>query len=111
MKKLSILLSIILISFACKNNNTPKGILEKNQMTDILIDIHRLEAKIAVKNLPNDSSKLYYYKLQEEIFKSYHTDSAKFNNSFRYYLSNGAAFDNIYASVVDSLSLEEVQQK
>ena len=102
---------MILISFACQNNKIPKDIIVKEQMTEILIDIHSLEAKIAVKNLPNDSSKMYYYQMQEEIFKSYNIDSANFNKSFKYYLSNGVAFDNIYAGVVDSLSLEEAKKK
>ncbi len=109
-KKIFKIIALLAVCFSCQNNNVPDGVIAKDKMTKILIEIHNLEAKIAVQNMPADSSKMYYYKLQGEIFKSYQTDSSQFNKSFKYYLGQGTAFDNIYAAVVDSLSLQEAKK-
>ena len=104
-----ILFTLILLLASCQDNKVPSDILSQPKMESILIGIHEAEAKISVKNLPADSSKLYYYQMQSQILKSHKTDSAQFNKSFKYYLAKGTDFDNMYARIIDSLGLREAQ--
>ena len=95
------------VIMACSQNKEDKTVLPKSKMVSILNDIHLAEAKISVKNLPSDSAKLYFYQFEQEILNKHSTDSAAFNKSFKYYLSQGTLFDQIYGEVVDSLGLNE----
>ncbi len=106
-----LLFTLVLLLASCQNNEIPSDILSQPKMESILIAIHEAEAKISVRNLPADSSKLYYNQMQSQILKFHKTDSVQFNRSFKFYLGRGTEFDNMYARIVDSLGLMEVQGK
>lgn len=109
MKTIATLILLIPLFVACSQSEEDKTMLPKSKMISILNDIHIAESEITIKNLPSDSAKLYFYKFEQAIFKKHSTDSATFNKSFKYYLSQGVLFDQIYGEVVDSLGLKESQ--
>ena len=99
---------MLLFTACAESPKPPPGTLDKDRMINILIDIHIAEAKAGGAALRSqDSSTVYYKVLESKVFKKHGVDSTKYYNSYRYYMHNIKEMDQIYAAVVDSLSLRE----
>jgi hypothetical protein len=110
-KKFFLTITFLFLS-SCINNETPKDILAKDKMISLLIDIHLAEAKSSFSTLQgNDSIYSYFRILKDSIMIKHKTDTVEFNKSFNYYVSNPVKMEEIYAAVVDSLSLRETLKK
>ena len=106
MKKALFLL--LLLTACAESPKPPPGTLSKDRMINILIDIHVAEARAGGASLRSqDSSTVYYKVLENQVFKKHGVDSTTYYNSYRYYMHNVKEMDQIYAAVVDSLSLRE----
>jgi hypothetical protein len=103
------LIFIFLLLSACvEPEKPPANLLTKEQMIAILTDIHIAESKVNMMNLRSyDSMQVLYRKLESDIYKKHRVDTAVYNVSYRYYLENMQLMDEIYAALVDSLSLRE----
>ena len=105
MKKLFL---VMLVLTSCNEaNKLPIGILPENKMINLLIELHLTEAKVSIKNLPQDSSVKFYNYLQNKVFAENKVDSIIFSNSYNYYSTDSKKIDAIYTAVIDSLSLRE----
>lgn len=112
--KLFFLVLIFLV--ACKGTNTPDGIIKKEQMTNLLTEIHIVDGSLYnVMQMPDT---LYKYGTGKylAVFKKYHTDSVQFRKSFKYYSSNPDILQSIYEQITKNIkqksdSLNKVNQK
>jgi len=98
-------LLIALLAGCAQERSVPEGILPTDKMVSILTDIHELETKVANLKLTYDSSTLLYKQQQDSIFKKHQVTDSVYTESFDYYLQQVELLDQIYAAVVDSLSL------
>ncbi len=102
MKKLSVLFFVFIFLISCKEEKTPIGIIAKDKMVGILVDMHISDAYlnqvINVDTLQGQAKSRYNY-----IFKKYKTDSTKFSKSLNYYSLKTDEFDKMYQNVLDSL--------
>lgn len=106
MKKL--LIPLLFLISCGEPDNQPKGLLSKEQMVNILTDIHIAEARANRSQLRSfDSIQVYYKVLENDVFKKHKVDSAAYKRSYQYYLEHMKEMDDIYTAVVDSLSLRE----
>ena len=103
MRKLIIIFSIIISSCSQDDSEGPK--LSKDQMVNIMIEIHLAEGKVSQTRMPLDSSLSYFLYMQREIFKRNQVDSADYVQSMNYYSENIKELDKIYEAVLDSLNL------
>ena len=78
-------------------------------MTSMLVDLHVAEAQVDRMGVVTDTAAMYYKKAQQEIFNKNKVTEKQFYKSYDYYLHNVSEMDKIYAKVIDSLSLKEVQ--
>lgn len=94
---------------ACVEPETPPArLISQDQMINILTDIHIAEAKVNHLNLRSyDSIQVVYRDYEMDIFRKYQVDTARYRESYQFYLEHPAYMDEIYAAVVDSLSLRE----
>lgn len=99
---------LVMISLSCdKKQTTPKGILPKEKMVGIFIDLHITESKISALNLKRDSSKILFQHYEQEIFKKHEVPEEVYMKSYSYYVENVNDMEQIYDAVIDSLSLRE----
>ncbi len=99
---------VILMGLACVNkNDAPENIMTKQEMINFLIDLHIVEAKIGLSRIQNDSVKLFFPKIEDELYQKHQISDSLYKKSYQYYLSNISDMEEIYAAVVDSLSLRE----
>jgi 3-hydroxyacyl-CoA dehydrogenase len=98
----------LLLTGCVGEEQAPPHVLSKEQMVNILVDIHIAEAKANRVLLRSyDSTQAYYKKLEQDVFKKHQVDSAVYRKSFTYYMDHMKQMDEIYTAVVDSLNVKE----
>jgi hypothetical protein len=104
-----IFLVLILFSFlACNRKDvTPEGILPKEKMVSIFIDMHIVESQISSLNLKRDSSRLLFKHYEQKVLEKHNVNDSLYQESYNYYLYNVNDMEKIYDAVIDSLSLRE----
>jgi hypothetical protein len=104
-------LPIICFLFSACNSEdvkqVPAGLLSKEKMISILIDVHIEESKLMQRNFKPDSGQIAFRNRKEEILKKNGVSQEDFQKSYQYYMENITEMDAIYAIVIDSLSLRE----
>ena len=82
----------------------PKGVLSQNEMTEVLVDMHKTDALLAEKNISYSqySLKAPYYNY---IFKKHNITKAEFDSSLVWYTKNPKKFDNMYDEVIKKLTV------
>jgi hypothetical protein len=101
-----LLTGLTFLTVACKKEKSekPKNLLDAATMTQILTDVHLLEAKITGLNLGNVDTSMFLYKhLEKDIFKKYQIDTTTYRASYKYYLQNLDEYEAIYGDVVKNL--------
>lgn len=111
MRKSFFISLLLLVSCVETKKEIPAGIITKDTMARVLINVHLAEAKVSIRNLPPDSSLIYYQVLKENIYKKFRINQEKFDKSMSYYTNNVKELDEIYEVVVDSLGLQESKGK
>ena len=111
MKNFFLILLLGLCIYACTSpvSPAPADIIPEPKMTSMLVELHVVEARVERMGTVSDTAAIYYKKAQQEIFKKNKVTEKQFYKSYDYYLHNVSELDKIYARVVDSLSLKEVE--
>lgn len=99
---------LCLLAFGCRPS--AEEVMEKDKMVECLLAIHLAEARLQGTNLPTDKAQNYFLPKEKEFLTQYNGDSL-FIRSYRYYLLHPKELEEIYDSVIDSLSLREVRLK
>lgn len=112
MKTYFILSIVLCLVLGCaKAEKKPKNILDKDIMVKLLVEIHISESKCGQSYLRGDTSKVLYGRLETDIFKNMKVSKKSYDTSYSYYAKHLTEFEDIYARVVDSLSLREQLHK
>lgn len=89
-------IGIILLFTAC--NGRPEGVLNKSEMTDILVEMHKLDGSLDAKGILYNQTgeKDKYYK---SILDKYEITQVEFDSSVVWYTKNPKKFTKIYDEV------------
>jgi len=99
---------IILAVVSCKKEeNIPEGILSEEQMVSLLIDVHIAQGAIRELRLGTDSAAYLFKVFERESMLKHNTKDSTFYKSYSWYLDHPEQMFEIYAAVVDTLSLRE----
>lgn len=111
---LVIIVGFILLGFtSCSEvkppvNNVPSQLLTHDQMSDILADIHLMEA-MDPRAGSIDTSVIQKESRYDGIFRKHHVSFDAFQESFRYYKLRPVDIDTIYSGVIQRLTDMEVR--
>ncbi|HEX7365486.1 MAG TPA: DUF4296 domain-containing protein [Pelobium sp.] len=103
MRKLLLLLAAVLFYVACNQNNAPKGIIAKEKMLNVLLDMQLTDAALTLV-YNSDTMKMQAKSRYQYLFKKYGIDSATFTNSLKFYSEEPAQLDSMYSMISDSLT-------
>ena len=109
-----LLMLSFLITLSCNAGKSeivkaPEDLLNRQQMSAILTDIHVAESKVSALNIFGDSliqSNLDHYAI---VFAKNNCSQDQFRSSFSYYLSVPVDLDSIYIDVLNNLTVLEAQ--
>jgi len=104
----AVIVSLLLVLASCSNR--PKGVLNQEDMVNILTDMHKLDGALVERGImfSNDSTKMKYYNF---VFAKYSISKANFDSSLVWYTNNPQEFNNVYNKVLLNLSLQEKEVK
>lgn len=98
-----------LISCSNKKEKLPDGILKKEAMVAVMIDIQLADAAVNLSNygqtnFPNDKEKLF-----QSIYLKHAINKKIFDASFAYYTAHPEEFEKIYDDVITGLSSKQAE--
>ncbi|KEO74722.1 DUF4296 domain-containing protein [Anditalea andensis] len=107
MKKLLILIASIFLVSSCGNNDKPKGLLDKDKMVSIMVDIHLVEGIASSLPIPYDSSQKVYPYLEQRVFEKHGVQDSVYLQSLQYYLRDANVMEELYSRTIDSLTVKQ----
>jgi hypothetical protein len=111
MKSLLIAFFLFIFLGSCKSNKLPKGVLPEAEMIALLTDIHLIDGYTYVA--ASDTLAKYGAVMYRSVLRKYHTDSAGFRNSIRYYSLSpdhyGKMYDKVKANLLAVQKNEETR--
>ena len=110
LKKLSVFIGVLMFMFSCKQEELPTGIIEKEKMVNVLVDMQITDAQL--NQVANIDTMLMQAKSRYTfIFKKHAIDSVMFSRSLNYYSLKSVELDKMYQTVIDSLELMKENAK
>lgn len=106
MKHHNILTILLLVALLL---SCSKAILDRQQFTALLIDIHQTDAMLAELNLRADGPRADY-KYYNDLFAKYGITRADFDSCLAYYTRQPEIFTAIYDAVIDTLSRRQTDK-
>ena len=110
---LSLVLAPLLLAVpACQRPEEPPkpiNLVPREQMAQLLADLHQLEAQVESSRLSPDSSRGLFLAQQKNLLWKYQVTDSAFQRSYRYYGIHGKDLNEIYAGVVDTLGKREAR--
>lgn len=106
-------IAILVLWFASCDNPEPKpkNMLSDEELVKVLTELHLVEARADLMDIPQDSLRPLLENRYEEIFVELGVDTAAFNATFAYYEHNPAQMDSLYQKVVDNLVEREANYR
>lgn len=103
-KYINLFFSALIFLLAC--NSTPNGIIKRDRMTSLLVDIHLTDG--GLMNVIQVPDTLYKYGNARylAVFKKYDTDSNQFRRSYKYYTTQPEVFAAMYDDVLKALQIK-----
>lgn len=101
--------SMVLLMAACgeEDKNGAEPILSHREMVKALTEIYLTEQKVNRLGVPRDSAEREFERFKKVIFKGIGISDSIFKRSFDYYMDRPREMEQIYTTLVDSLSLME----
>jgi len=96
-------LCVSLFLCGCKiNRGTPA--IQKEKMTEILVDIYRTQSTLNVSTMPPGAKKAYYYC---NILERHGVTEELFDSAVAWYATNMDIFEEVYKDVIARLEREK----
>jgi len=104
LKYIALFFSVTFVLAACRGNNQEIKVIPHDQMIDLLVDMHLIDGSIYATVSQNPDT-LYKYDMARflVLFRHYHTDSATFRRSLRYYTNQPTELSGMYVEIMARL--------
>ena len=89
----------------------PEGVLGKEKMHEVLIDVHLLEAKVEKLKKPEDSILVYAKEEYEKLYYLHHITEQQFQRSFQFYQDNPNLMNEMYQQMIEEMTQREAELK
>ena len=95
---------IMLTAIACQDGSN-QIVMSREDMAAYLIDIHIAEAQVQNLRLKKDSAEVVFKIYEDYLLEKNGITDSLFISSYNYYLQHPKELEEIYAIVVDSISV------
>jgi hypothetical protein len=106
----SIFLLTLMLFVSCSKDveqiETPKDLLDKNKMADVLTDISLMEAAANVQLTQNTNANIEET-LKFNIYKQHNISRTQYEANLKYYSASTAEFKEIYDIVLQNLNKQK----
>ncbi|MEI9920726.1 MAG: DUF4296 domain-containing protein [Bacteroidota bacterium] len=98
---------LFIVVAGCQRDKTPPGVLSKEEYAKFLVRVYVAEAKLNTYVLTPDSAMSLFVPYQKALEKELNTSDSAIQKTYQYYLARPGDLEEIYAAVIDTLSLLE----
>jgi hypothetical protein len=113
MRQLTLFLfSFSLFLFSCQQKKTPEKpayLIDKDEMVNIMVDMHIVETAANLKVYPPDSAQQMYQNHFASIYLTHEVTKEKFDSSLYYYSTQTDQMNVIYDQILENISEMESQ--
>lgn len=109
MYKTLIFIAFLIVFSSCNPNEKgfPNGVIEEEQMVEILTEVELTQAFVKLKMAEMDS--INQEALYQNIFERYNVSQEKFNQSLKHYVTYPEILEDIYSRVIVRLSERQAE--
>ena len=100
-----------LLSCQSDNEEMPENMIPQTEMVQILADIHTIEAQIEGQIIYPDTALMTFNYAQEQLLKRHGVTPQQFRDTYHYYITHVKEMDQLYETIIDTLSLRESKFK
>lgn len=102
-----ICLFVLTLIVACQKNEKPKEVLTQAQLSALLVEVYLAEAKLDAIAKPKDTAIKYFLPFEEKLLKRLNVSDSVLKKTYSYYLEHPKELEQVYDSVIDTLTLRE----
>lgn len=101
-------LAMVLCLTRCSSEEKkPKGLLSKEEMVSLMVEVYLAEAKISINNISRDSAAKLFVPFEESILAERGMADSTLKANYSYYLQKPVELESILDAVIDTLNLRE----
>jgi hypothetical protein len=100
-------LLVLLLSCGDDGKKSAQPVLSHHEMVKTMTEIYLSEQKVNRLGVPRDSAEREFERFKKIIFARIGISDSVFKRSFDYYMDRPREMEQIYSTLVDSLSLME----
>lgn len=100
-------LLILTLAVACQNNEKPKEVLTQAQLSALMVEVYLAESKLDAIAKPKDTTIKYFMPFEEKLLQRLGISDSVLKKTYNYYLANPKELEQVYDSVIDTLTLRE----
>lgn len=104
------LFTVVVLFMVCSCNKKtvkiPEGILTKQELIPVLVDIHLAQAVVGINQF-SDTARYNVNEYALAVFKMHHITKAKYDSSLSFYATYPDLLDEIYQEVINELSKKQ----
>jgi hypothetical protein len=109
MKKILFVCFCIFLTGCKDKNELPEGIMTKQEMFPLMLDIYIAEEKLTALNIARDTLNNIYGLYEGMLFEKHNTDHETYKRSLAYYYEHTQELELIYEKILDSLTISEAK--
>jgi len=94
----------------CKKEERPKDVLDKQQLSSLMIDLYLTEARLSGYPIIRDSSLKLFLPHESALLAKRNLSDSTLRKTYAYYLEHPNEFDQVYDIIIDSLMVLEKQK-
>ncbi|MBK0381089.1 DUF4296 domain-containing protein [Mucilaginibacter segetis] len=102
-KYIALFFSVSLFLVSCSDDKTPAGIINEQQMTSLLTDIHLIDGELYNISQTPDSLYKYGTPRYKALFKKYKVTDSIFKKSLEYYSRKPEVIQGMYDKISDNI--------
>lgn len=110
-KRVFLLVFLVVYGTACVKEKLPVGVLTKEAFSSVLVDVYLAQSRLTATLVSRDSSDKLFKPFEEKLLKSKNITDSSMKITYQYYLNHPKELEEIYDSVIDTLSLREQRAK
>lgn len=106
------LLFCIVLLASCSDTKTvsiPDSVLSENKMSEVMVDVHLLEATLNINTFSRDKVSKGAIEPTTDILKKHSVTKQQYDESFTFYTRNPQLLSEVYLKVLNELSKMQAQ--
>ncbi|HRK54526.1 MAG TPA: DUF4296 domain-containing protein [Cyclobacteriaceae bacterium] len=102
-----VVIGVLITLVQCKQEQKPAGLLSKEEMVNLMVELYLSEAKLTLSGIRRDSANKLFLPYEESIVASRGVTDSTLNENYNYYLQHPDELEKILDAVIDTLNLRE----